>query len=106
MVCQGPSTCTRTFKHGDPGYEVGVATAHALGHKTRNAHAQKGKTDLNKTRIFKMATMEDMSKIRISSCFMHFEGVTEQLPKLLVKGLRNLSIAGINGRNLIACKLR
>ena len=21
-VCQGPSTCTRTFKHGDPGYEV------------------------------------------------------------------------------------
>ena len=22
-VCQDPSTCTRTFKHGDPGYEVG-----------------------------------------------------------------------------------
>jgi hypothetical protein len=21
-VCQGPTTCTRTFKHGDPGYEV------------------------------------------------------------------------------------
>ena len=26
-VCQGPSTCTRTFKHGDPGYEVGDSTA-------------------------------------------------------------------------------
>ena len=26
-VCQGPSTCTRTFKHGDPGYEVGSASA-------------------------------------------------------------------------------
>jgi hypothetical protein len=24
-VCQGPSTCTRTFKHGDPGYEVVLA---------------------------------------------------------------------------------
>ena len=25
-VCQGPSTCTRTFKHGDPGYEVAFET--------------------------------------------------------------------------------
>ena len=65
-----------------------VATAHALDHKTRNAHAQKGKTDLNKTRIFKMATMEDMSKIRISSCFMHFEGVTEQLSKVTRQRLK------------------
>lgn len=66
-----------------------VATTHALDKKTLNAHAQIGKTDLNKTRIFKMATMEDMSKIRISSCFMHFEGViTEQLSKVTRQRLK------------------
>jgi hypothetical protein len=26
-VCHGPSTCARTFKHGDPGYEVGLTLA-------------------------------------------------------------------------------
>ena len=39
---------------------------------------------------------EDIYKTQISSCFMHFDGVTEQVCKLHGKGLRSFLSVGLN----------
>jgi hypothetical protein len=45
---------------------------------------------------------EDIYKTRISSCFMHFDGVTEQLCKVTRQRLKKFLELGQNGPNNVS----
>ena len=67
-----------------------IANTHAQLSQTRTAHAHNQRTffEVETRSVMQINMAEDIYKTRISSCFMHFDGVTEQLCKVTRQRLK------------------
>ena len=67
-----------------------IANTHAQLSQTRTAHAHNQRTcfEVETRSVMQINMAGDIYKTRISSCFMHFDGVTEQLCKVTRQRLK------------------
>ena len=67
-----------------------IANTHAQLSQPRTAHAHNQRTffEVETRSVMQINMAEDIYKTRISSCFMHFDGVTEQLCKVTRQRLK------------------
>jgi hypothetical protein len=73
-----------------------IANTHAQLSKTRTGHAHNQRTffEVETRSVMQINMAEDTYKTRISSCFMHFDGVTEQLCKVPLQRLKEFLECG------------